>query len=124
MVIGKIVKSYSHINYVCQIYGPLEVEMPPHPADYAFGRFVRVAVRARLLDESCVRQDTNLSRQDEPCCYTVGVIYDTILLNLVLTRESGEGKLEEVDILHKRKRPCKRHNERLRKSSNWKRFSW
>jgi hypothetical protein len=81
VVIGKIVKSSSHINYVCQIYGPLEVEMPPHPADYAFGRFVRVAVRSRLLDESCVRQDTNLSRQDEPPCYTVGVIYDTILLN-------------------------------------------
>src|SRR5258708_22573902 len=81
VVIGKIVKSYSHINYVCQISGPLEVEVPPHPADYAFGRFVRVAVRSRLLDESGVRQDTNLSRQDEPSCYTVGVIYDTILLN-------------------------------------------
>ncbi len=81
MVIGKIVKSYSHINYVCQIYGPLEVEMPPHPSEYAFGHFVRVAVRSRLLDESGVRRDTNLSRNDEPCCYTVGVIYDTILLN-------------------------------------------
>jgi len=42
---------------------------------------------------------------------------------LVLTRESGEGKLEEVDILHEGNRPCKRHNERLRKSSNWKQFS-
>ena len=81
MVIGKIVKSYSHINYVCQIYGPLEVEMPPHPSEYAFGHFVRVAVRPRLRDESGVRRDTNLSRQDEPSCYTVGVIYDTILLN-------------------------------------------
>jgi len=81
VVIGKIVKSYSHINYVCQIYGPLEVEMPPHPSDYAFGHFVRVAVRSRLLEESRIRQDTNLSRNDKPCCYTVGVIYDTILLN-------------------------------------------
>ncbi len=81
MVIGKIVKSYSHINYVCQIYGPLEVEVSPHPSDYAFGHFVRVAVRSRLLDEARIRRDTNLSRNDEPCCYTVGVIYDTILLN-------------------------------------------
>ncbi len=43
---------------------------------------------------------------------------------VVLTRESGEGKLEEVDILHEGNRPCKRHNEHLRKSSNWKRCSW
>ena len=81
VVIGKVVKSSSHINYVCQIYGPLEVEVPPHPSDYAFGHFVRVAVRSKLLDESRVRRDANLSRNDEPCCYTVGVIYDTILLN-------------------------------------------
>ena len=46
MYIGKIVKSDSHINYVCQIYGPREVELEPSPADYAFGRFVRIAVRA------------------------------------------------------------------------------
>ena len=29
MYIGKIVKSDSHINYVCQIYGPREVELEP-----------------------------------------------------------------------------------------------
>jgi len=52
VVIGKVVKSSSHINYVCQIYGPLEVEVPPHPSDYAFGHFVRVAVRSRLFDKS------------------------------------------------------------------------
>src|SRR5260370_7881968 len=81
VVIGKVVKSYSHINYVCQIYGPLEVEVPPHPSDYAFAHFVRVALRSKLLDESCVKRDTNLSRYHEPSCYTVVVIYDTILLN-------------------------------------------
>ena len=81
VVIGKVVKSSSHINYVCQIYGPLEVEVPPHPSDYTFGHFVRVAGRSRLLDASRGRPDTNLSRDDEPCCYKVGVIYDTILLN-------------------------------------------
>ena len=42
---------------------------------------------------------------------------------LVLTRESGEGKLEEVDVLHEGKRPCKRPHERLPKRSNGKRFS-
>src|SRR6266566_1072395 len=38
-------------------------------------------------------------------------------LSLVLTRRSGEGKLEEVDVLHRRKRLCKRHSERLRGNS-------
>ncbi len=37
------------------------------------------------------------------------------LRQVVLTRESGEGKLEEVDILHEGKRPCKRQ---LVKTSN------
>ncbi len=58
VLIGKIVKSYSHINYVCQIYGSLEVEVPPNPSDYAFGHFVRVVVRSRPLDESRVIRDT------------------------------------------------------------------
>ena len=81
MLIGKIVKSDSHINYICQIDGSLEVEVPPDPSDYAFGHFVRVAVRSKLLDECRVLRDTHLSRNDEPSCYMVGVIYDTTLLN-------------------------------------------
>jgi len=78
MYIGKIVKSDSHINYVCQIYGPREVEVEPSPADYAFGRFVRVAVRSGLNDDP-----TKLAfgTSQEPVSYAVGVIYDTILLN-------------------------------------------
>ncbi len=81
MLIGKIVKSYSHINYVCQIYGPFEVEVPPHPADYAFGHFVRVPEPSSLLDEPQGRRDTAPNNNDEPACYVVGVIYDTTLLN-------------------------------------------
>src|SRR5713226_9575742 len=78
MYIGKIVKSDSHINYVCQIYGPREVEVEPSPANYAFGRFVRVAVRSGLNDDP-----TKLAfgTSQEPVSYAVGVIYDTILLN-------------------------------------------
>jgi hypothetical protein len=81
MLIGKIVKSYSHINYVCQIYGPFEVEVPPHPADYAFGHFVRVPERSSIIHEPQIRRDTALHNNDEPSCYIVGVIYDTTLLN-------------------------------------------
>src|SRR5205814_8444401 len=82
MFIGKIVKSDSHINYVCQIYGPREVEVEPGPADYAFGRFVRVAVRSALADAPDTRiVERALGKSQEPVTYAVGVIYDTILLN-------------------------------------------
>ena len=81
MVIGKIVKSDSHINYVCQIFGPHEVDTQPSPADYAFGRFVRVAVRAQRTDDPNKDLDYLLGLPREPVTYAVGVIYDTILQN-------------------------------------------
>lgn len=79
MIIGKIVKSDSHINYVCQIVGPHEMDEEPNPGDYAFGRFVRVAVREGQKDEF-----PTVHRYDEQpmvTTYAVGVIYDTILQN-------------------------------------------
>src|SRR5579883_1222088 len=81
MFIGKIVKSDSHINYVCQVYGPHEVEVEPEPGDYAFGRFVRVATRSAQIDDPESTLDLALGRRQEPVTYAVGVIYDTILLN-------------------------------------------
>jgi hypothetical protein len=81
VIIGKIVKSYSHINYVCQIYGPLEIEVPPDVAAYAFGHFVRVAVPSRHSDLSRHGQERDQSMNEVSSCYTVGVIYDTQLLN-------------------------------------------
>jgi len=59
--IGKIIKSNSHTDYICQIYGPGEVETPPTREEYAFGAFVRVE-----LDGSR---------------WLVGLIYDTLLFN-------------------------------------------
>jgi hypothetical protein len=81
VIIGKIVKSNSHINYICQIYGPLEIEVPPDVAAYAFGHFVRVAVHSGLSDLSRKRQARDQSRDEASSCYTVGVISDTQLLN-------------------------------------------
>ena len=81
MFIGKIVKSDSHINYVCQIYGPREVELEPTPADYAFGRFVRIAVRSEQSDDPDLQLGLALGTHHEPKNYAIGVIYDTILLN-------------------------------------------
>lgn len=81
MFIGKIVKSDSHINYVCQIYGPHERDVDPGPADYSFGRFVRVAIRSTQTDNSNTPFDLALGLDQEPVTYAVGVIYDTILVN-------------------------------------------
>src|SRR6266705_4773382 len=81
MYIGKIVKSDSHINYVCQIYGPREVEQEPAPADYAFGRFVRIAIRSEQPDDHDAQVIMALGKSTEPRTYAIGVIYDTILVN-------------------------------------------
>src|SRR5437667_6319640 len=81
MYIGKIVKSDSHINYVCQIYGPREVELEPTPTDYAFGRFVRIAVRSEQPDDYDIQVMLSPDKSSEPRTYAIGVIYDTILLN-------------------------------------------
>ncbi len=63
--IGKIVKSNTHIDYVCQVYNPGEIDAWPQPADYSFGTFV--AVR---LEENGV-----------PGGQIIGVIYNTLLMN-------------------------------------------
>src|SRR5437868_2776678 len=81
VILGKIVKSTSHINYICQIYGPLEIETLPDVVDYAFGHFVRVAVPSRCSDLACQRQERDQSLNEGSSCYVVGVIYDTQLLN-------------------------------------------
>jgi hypothetical protein len=79
MIIGKIAKSDSHINYVCQIFGPHEVETVPSSPDYAFGRFVRVAIRSGRDED--YETTERLSYHQESVTYAVGVIYDTILVN-------------------------------------------
>ena len=53
--------------------------MPSSP-DYAFGRFVRVAIRAGQ-DEDHEAEVLLGHSQKEPVSYAVGVIYDTILVN-------------------------------------------
>ena len=62
MQIGKIVKSNSHVDYVCQVHNPGETEDAPLPPDYAFGTFVRVELAGQPG-------------------YLVGIIYSTILMN-------------------------------------------
>lgn len=61
MHIGKIVSSTSHVEYICQVYGPGEMDPLPRPQEYGFGTFV------------------GIERDD--CSYLVGVIYNTTLMN-------------------------------------------
>jgi hypothetical protein len=62
VAIGKLVKSNTHTDYVCQIYGPAEVETPPTAADHGFGTFVHIQL-------------------DVGQGHLVGIVYDTVLLN-------------------------------------------
>ncbi len=61
-LIGRIVKSNSHVDYVCQVYGPGEIASPPSLEDHAFGTFVRIELAA---SEG----------------YLVGLVCDTVLMN-------------------------------------------
>jgi hypothetical protein len=63
VIIGSIVKSNSHIAYLCRVYGKLEAEIVPRPDDYGFGTFV-----------------TLIPVEDGPV-QLVGVIRDTLVLN-------------------------------------------
>ncbi|MFN2199574.1 MAG: hypothetical protein ACK2UO_00105 [Caldilineaceae bacterium] len=63
--IGKIVKSNTHIDYVCQVYNSGEIEPCPQPNDYSFGTFVSI----RLGDDPASGG------------HLVGVIYNTLLMN-------------------------------------------
>lgn len=61
MLLGKIIQSNSHLDFLCQIYREDEIENPPNAQDFALGRFVSVD----LPDGSQM----------------VGVIYNTQLFN-------------------------------------------
>jgi hypothetical protein len=90
MRIGQIVKSNTHVDYVCQVDNPGEFQAAPRPEDYAFGTFVQVSLGG------------------EPGSYLVGLIYSTILMNPEFgslgPRLSSPADLEvfSPDYLHER----------------------
>ncbi len=88
MYIGKIIKSDSHTNYVCRVYGHLEVEVEPSPGDFAFGRFVCVAT-PKQPQLSPVETGPALADHRESTIYLVGVIFNTLLVNPDLARSFG-----------------------------------
>jgi hypothetical protein len=60
--LGKVARSNSHTDYICQVHGHGEVSSPPSPIVYAFGTFVRIPLGGAAGD-------------------MIGIIYDTVLLN-------------------------------------------
>lgn len=67
--IGKIVKSNTHIDYICQIYNQGETDLMPVPTDYTFGTFVSIE-----LESATTGRGNDVDR-------LIGVIYNTLLLN-------------------------------------------
>ena len=66
ITIGKIAKSNTHVDYVCQINNPGDAPATPLPEDYAFGTFVAVELADAL---------------GQPQGRLIGVIYNTLLMN-------------------------------------------
>jgi hypothetical protein len=61
--IGKVIKSNSHIDYVCQVYGPGETAHAPLPEEHALGTWVEMPAGS------------------EEGGAAVGLVYDTQLYN-------------------------------------------
>ncbi len=71
--IGKIVKSNSHIDYICQIYNRGETDLQPEPTDYTFGTFVGIELEPN---------NSGVAPAGPPGVdKLIGIIYNTLLLN-------------------------------------------
>lgn len=84
--IGKIVRSESHVRYICQVYSPGETGAPPNHSDYAFGAFVRIPLRTGPAQPDTLSPAPGdaLSAGTGAAAsagWGIGLIYDTILLN-------------------------------------------
>jgi hypothetical protein len=65
--IGKVVKSNTHVDYICQIWNNGESDLIPQPTDYTFGTLVGIELEATTGEVTVDR--------------LIGVIYTTLLLN-------------------------------------------
>lgn len=64
-ILGKVVKSNTHIDYVCQIFGRRETARVPKPEEYALGAFVALALEGGEWEGGRL----------------IGIIYNTLLVN-------------------------------------------
>jgi hypothetical protein len=82
MLIGKVVKSASHVRYQARIFHSSQVDCPPGPGNYALGTFVRITLlcgQQELVPLLGICPEA-ARRWATPTVYAVGVICDTILL--------------------------------------------
>lgn len=79
--IGVIVNSNSHIDYVCQLFGPAEREQRPPPDAYAFGAFVAIDLpqQPATAPPTAHSPASDLIAADPPCL--IGVVYNSLLVN-------------------------------------------
>ena len=75
--IGTIVNSNSHIDYLCQVFGPVERKERPTPDAHAFGAFVAIA----LSDGAADQLPGMAASLDSPAAELIGVVYNTLLVN-------------------------------------------
>lgn len=76
--IGKIVKSNTHVDYVCQVYNANEVAVCPEPKDYCFGGFVAIQLEGNATGAASESSTGESSGGGEQL---IGVIYNTLLMN-------------------------------------------
>ena len=74
--IGFIVNSNSHIDYVCQLFGPMDQEQRPLPNAYAFGAFVAISLPSFPATSPATELNTTTGA---PCL--IGVVYNSMLVN-------------------------------------------
>ncbi|MCY4080625.1 MAG: hypothetical protein OXF54_10300 [Caldilineaceae bacterium] len=74
--IGVIANSNSHIDYVCQLFGPMDQEQRPPPDAYAFGSFVAIALPPFPATSPATEQN---AATGAPCL--IGVVYNSMLVN-------------------------------------------
>ncbi len=80
MLIGKIVKSNSHVDYVGRVLDKLEADRPPDPDHYRFGQFVSIPPIARASTAQSAPASSN-GGGPGGACTTVGIIYNSQLVN-------------------------------------------
>jgi len=79
MLIAKIVKSNSHVDYVGKVLDRIEVENPPAPEHYRFGQFVHIPSNG--WQGSAGGRNSHGPEAALPHASAVGIIYNSQLVN-------------------------------------------
>jgi hypothetical protein len=108
MIIGKIVSASSHVDYICQVYGPGEAARVPAPQDYGFGTWVAVEMAAGGYLVGAIRNTTllnpefgnlgpRLSPQEDLAVFSPDYLAEkaTLVAVVILGAVGAEGEVEQ-----------------------------